>query len=124
MTILNETVETVSLGTSSWYLSGSTWSVIGLICTVVGVVITCGIIIHAFSEDEPIEILLALLILCLTAIPFCCTFIHGNYIDVKLYEVTIDETVTFHEVMDKYDLIEQRGNIYVLKDKVLKGEEE
>ena len=33
------------------------------------------------------------------------------------YEVTIDETVNFTEFMQAYDLIEQRGEIYVIKEK-------
>ena len=33
------------------------------------------------------------------------------------YEVTIDDDVTFDEIVDKYDVIEQRGEIWVLEDK-------
>lgn len=33
------------------------------------------------------------------------------------YEVTIDENVSFTELNSKYNIIEQRGSIYVLEDK-------
>ena len=33
------------------------------------------------------------------------------------YEVTVDDDVTFDEIVDKYDVIEQRGEIWVLEDK-------
>lgn len=33
------------------------------------------------------------------------------------YEVTIDETVSISEVYDNYEVIEQRGDIWVLEDK-------
>lgn len=33
------------------------------------------------------------------------------------YEVTIDDTVSFTELNDQYEVIEQRGKIWVLKDK-------
>ena len=33
------------------------------------------------------------------------------------YEVTIDDTVSFTELNDKYEVIEQRGKIWILEDK-------
>ena len=33
------------------------------------------------------------------------------------YEATIDEDVPFTEVYEKYDVVKQKGNIWVLKDK-------
>ena len=33
------------------------------------------------------------------------------------YEVTIDPSVTFSELYEKYDVIEQRGEIWVLEEK-------
>ena len=41
---------------------------------------------------------------------------------INTYEVTMDETVSFNEVMDKYNFIEKRGDIYVLQDKLPEGE--
>lgn len=34
-----------------------------------------------------------------------------------IYETTISETVTFNEVYNKYDILDKRGDIYVLTDK-------
>ena len=33
------------------------------------------------------------------------------------YEVILNENVSFHEITSKYDVIEQRGDIFVLEDK-------
>lgn len=33
------------------------------------------------------------------------------------YEVTIDNSVSFNEIADKYEIIDHRGTIYVLEDK-------
>lgn len=33
------------------------------------------------------------------------------------YEATIDDTVSFTELYEKYEVVEQRGEIWVLKDK-------
>ena len=35
------------------------------------------------------------------------------------YEVIIDDTYSFKELYEKYDVIEQRGNVYVIQDKEL-----
>lgn len=39
--------------------------------------------------------------------------IPGKYI----YEVTIDESVNFNEVYEKYEIISQNGKIYTIKEK-------
>ena len=36
---------------------------------------------------------------------------------IAQYEVLIDESVNFQEVYDKYEVIERRGDIWVLQDK-------
>lgn len=36
---------------------------------------------------------------------------------IAQYEVLIDESVNFQEVYDKYEVIEHRGDIWVLQDK-------
>lgn len=33
------------------------------------------------------------------------------------YDVTIDETVNFKEIYDRFDIIDKRGDIYTLEDK-------
>ena len=39
------------------------------------------------------------------------------------YEAMIDENVPFIEVYEKYDVVKQKGDIWVLKDKEVKGNE-
>lgn len=39
------------------------------------------------------------------------------------YEATIDDDVTFTELYEKYEIIEQKGEIYILKDKPERGKE-
>lgn len=40
---------------------------------------------------------------------------------ITQYEVLIDESVNFQEVYDKYEVIERRGDIWVLQDKEVKN---
>ena len=37
--------------------------------------------------------------------------------DRNQYEVIFDDSTTINEVLDKYEIIEQRGSIYVIQDK-------
>lgn len=47
-----------------------------------------------------------------------CSIYEGSVPTGKYkYEVTIDENVSFTEINSKYNIIEQRGSIYVLEDK-------
>ena len=38
-------------------------------------------------------------------------------IEETRYECTIDNTTSFNEVMENYEVVEQRGDIWVLRDK-------
>ena len=40
-----------------------------------------------------------------------------TYKEVKQYEVTINSLTPFHMIYDNYDIIEQRGNIFILRNK-------
>lgn len=59
------------------------------VCT--GIVIISIICVSAFGKTEP----------------------SGRY----QYEVTIDDSVSFTELYEKYDVIEQKGKIWILEDK-------
>ena len=39
------------------------------------------------------------------------------YQEVTQYEVTINSDTNFYDILDNYDIVEQRGKIFVLQDK-------
>lgn len=41
----------------------------------------------------------------------------GPFTEARYYEVTFDEETSIVEVMKDYDIVEQRGDIFVLEDK-------
>lgn len=41
----------------------------------------------------------------------------GPFTETKRYEVTFDNEISIVEVMENYNIIEQRGQIFVLEDK-------
>lgn len=62
--------------------------------------------------------------LCCTIILIFIFFFIGTYTSNTMlrYECTIDSNVSFVELYEKYDVIEQRGDIWVLEEKVSNDE--
>jgi len=59
------------------------------------------------------SVLIAIAYIFLMASIFAETVPSGRY----KYEATIDESVNFTELYEQYDIVEQRGEIYILEDK-------
>ena len=54
-----------------------------------------------------------------------CFYLEGTIpvYDYTKYKVTVDETVNMNEFFEKYELIDQEGKIYIVKDEVPLNEE-
>ena len=121
MIILNTTTVDIVTGKANYF----SWSIgcwVGIILTVACVIGFAISIINAIKEEEIIIVLFGLLALALGAIIlFGAVLPHNVTTTVNQYEVTINEDITFKEIMNKYDFIEQRGDIYVLKEKLPEG---
>lgn len=122
MTILNTTTVDIITGKANYF----SWSIgcwVGIIVTLACVIGFAICIINAIKEKDIIFVLLGILALCIGAvILFGAVLPHNVTTTVNQYEVTINEDITFKEIMDKYNFIEQRGDIYVLREKLSKGE--
>ncbi len=122
MTILNTTTVDIITGKANYF----SWSIgcwVGIIVTLACVIGFAICIINAIKEKDIIFVLLGVLALCIGAvILFGAVLPHNVTTTVNQYEVTINEDITFKEIMDKYNFIEQRGDIYVLREKLPKGE--
>ena len=121
MTILNTTTIDIVTGRIKYF----SWSIgcwIGIILTIACVVGFAICIIKAIKEEEMLIVIFGLLILGLgAAILFGAVLPHNVTTTVNQYEVTINRDTTFKEIMNKYDFIEQRGDIYVLREKLPEG---
>ena len=121
MTILNTTTIDIVTGRIKYF----SWSIgcwIGIILTIACVIGFAISIIQAIKEEEIIFFLLGLLALAIGAvILFGLVLPHNVTTTVNQYEVTINEDITFKEIINKYDFIEQRGDIYVLREKLPEG---
>ena len=121
MTILNTTTVDIVTGRADYF----SWSIgcwIGIILTVICVIGFAYCIIIAIKEEEIIFLGLGILCLVLGAVILSEAVLpHNVTTTVNQYEVTINETIPFKEVMNKYDFIEQRGDIYILREKLPEG---
>jgi len=124
MTILNTFPTEITTGTSFYF----TWSIgcwIGVI--IVAIIITLAVIVikESIEYSEGLGLFFGIALITLAAvILFVLILPHEVTTTVNTYEVTMNETVSFNEVMDKYNFIEKRGDIYVLQDKLPEGENE
>jgi hypothetical protein len=121
MTILNTTTVDIITGKANYF----SWSIgcwVGIIFTIACVIGFTVCVIEAIKEEEVVIFLFGLLILAAGAIIlFGAVLPHDVTTTINQYEVTINETIPFKEVMDKYDFIEQHGDIYVLNEKLPEG---
>ena len=121
MTILNTIPTDIITGKVNYF----SWSIgcwVGIIITIACVIGFAISVIQAIKEEEIVFFLLGLLALAIGAvILFGAVLPHNVTTTINQYEVIINEDVTFKEVMNKYDFIEQRGEIYVLREKLPEG---
>lgn len=84
---------------------------------ILGIVIAIASISLTIIEKDEINLLF--LLLTFLTVPLSMSgFFYSKVIDTyNIYEVTIDNSVSFTEFTQKYDIIEQRNEIYVIKEK-------
>lgn len=85
-----------------------TVSIIQIILWTVIVIVTLSFIMAEMYLIFPIALLCTVLV---------CVFVPTTHTGKYKYECTIDESVSFNELYEKYEIVEQRGSIWVLKDK-------
>ena len=113
MTILNEYMEQVVVGKHFVFN-------IGVI--IIGILIVSGVslLIYLGIQDGKLwgDVIIACLVLSIVgglSIYACGT--EFTYKDVPTYEVIIDKDTDFLAFYDTYDILEQRGDIFVIQEK-------
>lgn len=104
ITILNKTAVT---GLPTWVL------------VLAFLIFFIGLIVFAVSMilDGPVWITTSSLMISLIVMVACGTFKHTVKTGEYRYECTIDDSVSYNEVVENYKIVEQRGDIWVLEDK-------
>lgn len=117
MTILNQTVELIQKG----YTWGIDWNSYKFWLLLIGgliLILFFGWVLFDNSTEK-----IGLKLFCISTILFgifsTTMAFHTKpvYKEIRQYEVLLDDIIPFHEVYDNYDLIEQRGQIFVLRER-------
>lgn len=85
-----------------------TVSITQIILWTVIIIVTLDFIMAEMYLIFPIALLCTVLV---------CVFVPTTHTGEYEYECIIDESVSFNELYEKYEIVEQRGSIWVLKDK-------
>ena len=108
------TQEVVTESTSNWWLAGIIW----LACIVVGGIIgffcfdyyeRCqGSVFGCCAIGALLGIFVFVVVCAVTAKPVACE---------TQYKVTISDEVSMNEFLDKYEIIDQEGKIYTVRER-------
>lgn len=116
MTVLN-VVEHSCLSLRGMYV------VLACLCVIVFIVVVIGITSREINKKSSIVIdsIFAFILVCLFAVSvYACI----NTKDYKEIKCTIDNTVSFNEIYDKYEVVNKEGYIYTLYEKEYEKEKE
>lgn len=98
----------------------STWgfSIVGLVVAILTLFILIGVIFNTI-KDGPIaeSILLCLITAVGILVSLTCFGTANEYFDHYEYQVIIDDSVSLTEFMEKYEILDQEGLIYTVKEK-------
>ena len=90
------------------------WIAIGLILAFTFICLT----IYFYVNLNDWAAILCLILLVVSVVIMCLGVISNkNSIDYIEYKVTIDDSVSMNEFLDKYEILDQEGKIYTVREK-------
>lgn len=111
MTILNETTELIQEG-YTWGFDFSFWNIIIFILGILALIVCIYFII-----DEGPSLGISFAFILGIAVVIGCFHSKPVYREIPQYEVIISEDTSFYDIYNNYDVIEQRGEIFILREK-------
>lgn len=97
----------------------STWgfSIAGLIVAILTLFILIGAIFSIVKDEGPEATLLCAVAVVGIFVSLMCFGTANEYFDYYKYQVVIDDSVSLTEFMEKYEILDQEGLIYTVKEK-------
>lgn len=100
-----------------WYFAGQPLSWVAIIATIILVIIGVFCIIYGLEELEDGALGFGIVCIIIAIGIMIFTLIHEVNKVYPLYQVTITEKTNMKEFCEKYDIIEQNGMIFTIRDK-------
>jgi len=113
MTILNQTLEHIQVGEIYNFSS----PLFILVAGIGSIFCIFFVIFLARNADLGLGIMMGIVSVIIVGLIGTCVAREPIYKDIPQYEATIDEDANFYNILDNYDIIEQHGKIFVLRDK-------
>ena len=89
-----------------------------LVLGLIGAFISICVAIQLFIGDYDIAALISLAVVVLfTVVAILSEIPNKNNIDYIEYKVTIDDSVSMNEFLNKYEILEQEGKIYTVRER-------
>ena len=115
MTILNETVEKIQTG-YTWGIYGK-----GIILLLFGLILAASMLYFLINlnwkEDWSAGLMMGFILFLGCLAILCGIHTKPVFKEVPQYEVLLNEEVPFRDIYENYEIIDQRGQIFVLRDK-------
>lgn len=115
--ILLNTKEALEHVKFDWYFAGEPASWIAIIITTIFVIAGVISIIYGITEYEENATAFGIVIIIIAIIITIFTLIHEVNKIYPQYQVTITEKTNMKEFCEKYDIIDQDGLIFTIRDK-------
>lgn len=115
--ILLNTKEALEYVKTDWYFAGEPASWVALIIITTLVIVGVISIIYGIQEYEEGATALGIVIIIIAIIITIATLIHEVNKTYPQYQVTITEKTNMKEFYEKYDIINQDGLIFTIRDK-------
>ena len=107
ITVLNQTE---IMDSPSWLI----WTIaIGAVV----LIIVIGLLVTCLTDSDGFGVFVGGVVAILYGLMLCATFANTVPTGRYKYEVIIDESVSFEDIYENYDVIEQRGDLWILEDK-------
>lgn len=88
--------------------------IFGLIGIFIGAFCTAQLFIDCYENAPWIALAVTGVLLAITILSICPNKNNIRYIK---YKITIDDSVSMNEFLDKYEILDQEGKIYTVKEK-------
>ena len=115
--ILLNTKETLEHVKFEWYFANGPISWIAIIITTVLVIVGVISIIYGIQEYEEGAVVFGIVMIGIAIIITTFTLMHEETKTYPQYQVTITEQTNMKEFYEKYDVINQDGLIFTIRDK-------
>lgn len=91
------------------------WSWAGFIVIILGIIICIALYFLGLDSDNPVPILFFAIFLGIGLTIFSCA---KELPPVAQYQVIFKENLNINEILNKYDIIEQRGSSFIIQKKM------